>query len=162
MSQESKSVVLPYYLTPDHILGLIEALHSLGNKVDPMQLGDLLGENIDVLPHVIDVAEALGLVSVDAKGDLSLTELGEKVVRGNIKSVKSMLKENARRLEPLNTLLKSLSKSRRISVEEYENILSRYYYVHLNEAKYNILQWGAFLGLFKMDGNDEYVYLLHS
>ncbi|NAZ26581.1 MAG: hypothetical protein GU348_00305, partial [Thermogladius sp.] len=50
-----------------------------------MHLGDLLGENIDVLPHVIDVAEALGLVSVDAEGDLSLTDLGEKVVRGNIK-----------------------------------------------------------------------------
>ncbi|AFL66868.1 AAA-associated domain-containing protein, partial [Desulfurococcus amylolyticus] len=83
MSQEEKEIVPPHYLTPDHLLGFTEALNSLGGKVDPMFLGDILGENVDVLPHVIDVAEALGLVTVVKGGELVLTELGERIVKGN-------------------------------------------------------------------------------
>ncbi|WP_238529004.1 AAA-associated domain-containing protein [Thermogladius sp. KZ2Tp1] len=162
MSQDTKKIVLPYYLTPDHLLGLVEALHSLGGKADPMNLGDLLGENIDILPHVIDVAESLGLVAIAPNGDVVLTELGERIVTGNIKNVKKLLRENAKRVEPLSTLLDVLSRRKVITSDEYESVLSQYYHLHLNDAKRNILQWGAFLGLFKMDANDEYVYLLHS
>ncbi|WP_440059614.1 AAA-associated domain-containing protein [Thermogladius sp. 4427co] len=160
MSQEVREVVLPHYLTPDHLLGFLEALYSLGGRADPMFLGDILGENVDVLPHVIDVAEALGLLTYSKNGELTLSELGERVVKGNVKNVKKILKENARKIEPLKTLLKILEKAKRISVEEFVDVLSRFYYLHLEEAKKNILLWGAFLGLFKMDVNDEYIEVI--
>ncbi|AFL66869.1 AAA-associated domain-containing protein [Desulfurococcus amylolyticus] len=78
-----------------------------------------------------------------------------------MKHVKKLLRENAKRIEPLKSLLKILEEKKKIRVEEFTDVLSRFYYLHLEEAKNNVLQWGAFLGLFKMDAEDEYVVMLH-
>lgn len=160
MSRGPGRVVLPYYLTPDHIIGLVEALSSLGGKADPMLLGDMLGERIDTLPLVIDVAQALGLVEVDERGDLHLTEVGRALVHGNIKQVKQILKSRAESVEPLGSILRALSQRRKISAKAYREILSNFYHRHIGEAEKNVLQWGAFLGLFKMTQDDEYIVSL--
>ena len=75
---------IPRDVLPDHVVGLVESLHSLGGKVDPMYIGDLTGESIDLLPKVIDVAEALNLVRYE-NGYLYLTELGRKVAEADPK-----------------------------------------------------------------------------
>ena len=159
-AEKDRGIVIPHYLTPDHLLGFVEALSSLGGRIDSMFLGDILGEKVDVLPHVIDVAEALGIVTVGDGGELILTELGEKIVKGNVKIVKKLLRENAKKIEPLKSILDLLKEKKKIPVEEFERVLSKFYYLHTSEAKINILQWGAFLGLFKMDANDKYVIML--
>ncbi|MEZ0394628.1 MAG: AAA-associated domain-containing protein [Desulfurococcaceae archaeon] len=152
-------MIVPYYLTPDYVIGLVEALYSLGGAADAMHLGDLLGENIDSLPHVIDVAEALGLVRLE-DGDVRLTDLGKNIAEGNIKVVKKVLRQRLSLLEPLNEVLSLLKSRKRIDVEEFRDVIAKYYLKHVKEAEKTLLQWGAFLNLFKMSEDDNEIYLL--
>jgi len=158
-SGQRREVLLPVGVTPDHVLGLVEILSSLGGSIDSMYVGDAVSENIGILAHAIDVAEALGLIKSEG-GNLVLTELGRKVVRSDPASLKHLLRDAIARLKPINELVEILKERRRISVEEFEAILEKYYPGRVEEAKMNILIWGAFLHLFKMDESDEEVYLI--
>lgn len=152
-------MLLPVDVTPDHVLGLIEVLNSLGGSVDSMYVGDAVNENINVLPKAIDVAETLGLVKVE-QGNLTLTELGKKVATSDPKSLKYMLKKAIKKLEPLGEIMDKLAKTKRMTVEEFEKIVEKYYPQKFEEATKNILIWGAFLNLFKMDEDDEEIHLI--
>ena len=157
---EGRKVLLPPDITPDHVLGLLEMLHSLGDNVDSMYIGDSLGESVETLPHAIDVAEALGLVRTSS-GNLQLTELGRKIVKGDPKTVRRELRRHVEKLEPLGELVRILKERKSISVEEFMEIIDKYYPGNSEEAAKNILIWGAFLNLFKMDEDDEEVHLIH-
>lgn len=151
--------VLPPDLAPDHVLGLIELLASLGGKIDSMYVGDAISEAIDVLPHAIDAAEALGLITVRS-GDLVLTDLGRKVVRGDPKTVKHLLREVVMNLEPIAEIVEVLRERREVPAEEFDLIVEKYYPTNFEMARQNVLVWGAFLGLFKMDEDDKRVVAL--
>ncbi len=155
-----KKLVLPPDVTVDHVLGLIELLSSLGDKTDSMYIGDAINESVDILPHAIDVAEALGLVE-SRGGDLTLTELGRRVVKGNPKTVKSLLRREVQKLEPIAELMSRLKERGKISVEEFEELIMKYYPGSFEQAKHNVLQWGAFLNIFKMSEDDTEIILLH-
>jgi len=156
---ERGKVLLPPDITPDHVLGLLEMLYSLGDNVDSMYIGDSLGESVETLPHAIDVAEALGLVRTSG-GNLQLTELGRKVVKGDPKTVRRELRRHIEKLEPLGELMRILKERKSISVEEFMEIMEKYYPGNSEEAAKNVLIWGAFLYLFKMDEDDEEVHLI--
>lgn len=155
-----KRLILPPDVTVDHVLGLVELLNSLGNKTDSMYIGDAINENIGILPHAIDVAEVLGLVE-SRGGDLTLTELGRRVVKGNPKAVKNLLKKEVRKLEPIAELMSRLKESGKITVEEFDELIMKHYPGNFEMAKHNVLQWGAFLNLFKMSEDDTEIVLLY-
>jgi hypothetical protein len=159
-SDKSRRVLLPPDITPDHVLGLLEMLYSLGDNVDSMYIGDSLGESVETLPHAIDVAETLGLVRASG-GNLQLTELGKKVVRGDPKTVRRELRRHVEKLEPLGELIRKLRERKSMSVEEFMEIIEKHYPGNSEEAAKNVLIWGAFLNLFKMDEDDEEVHLIH-
>jgi len=152
----SKKLLLPPDVTPDHVLGLLELLRSLGSGIDSMYVGDALGEDVDLLPHAIDVAEALELV-VQRSGNLELTERGRRVAAGNPKTVKELLHEVALKLEPISEIVEQLKKKGELPVDEFESIIRKHYPTNFEEALKNVLVWGAYLGLFKMDEDDERV-----
>ncbi len=151
-----RKLLLPPDVTPDHVLGLLELLRSLGSGIDSMYVGDALGESVDLLPHAIDVAEALELV-VQRGGNLELTERGKRVAAGNPKIVKELLHEVALKLEPISEIVERLKERGELAVEEFESIIRKYYPTNFEEALKNVLVWGAYLGLFKMDEDDERV-----
>jgi len=153
----SSIYVLPYNVQPDHVLGLLEVIYSLGDSVDPMYVGDFLGEKVDMLPHIIDVASSLGLIEVSGNGNISLTRLGVEVVRGHTQHVRSELKKVIGRIEPFKTIVNTLKEKKRLTVEEFMNILTRFYTRNTLEASRTVLQWGAFLRLFKMDPSDRFI-----
>lgn len=157
----SKRPILPPDVTPDHVLGLVELLRSLGSGIDSMYVGDAISEDIRFLPQAIDVAEALGLVT-QRGGNLELTELGKHVAEGNPKTVRELLRKVAAKLEPIGEIVKLLREKGEILVEEFEELLQKYYSSDFEKAFQNVLTWGAFLGLFKMDEDDEKVIPLHS
>lgn len=160
MSSESKKkVVLPRDVSPDHVLGLVEVLNSAGGQIDSMYVGDAVYENIRILPKAIDVAEALGLVESHS-GNLRLTDLGRKVARSDPKSLKRLLKGAIANIEPLGEILGLLKQRKKISVDEFREIIEKYYPGGVEEASKNILIWGAFLHLFQMDENDEEIHLI--
>ncbi|MCC6054100.1 MAG: AAA-associated domain-containing protein [Thermosphaera sp.] len=158
MSSSERSYVLPHNAQLDHVLGLLEAIHSLGDSVDPMNLGDLLGEQIDMLPHIIDVASSLRLVEVVENGNIKLTKLGLEIVKGHVRHVKSKLREVIDSIEPFKTINNELKAKKRLRVEEFIDIVTRFYPRNTQEAMNTLLQWGAFLGLFKMSPDDKYIY----
>lgn len=157
MSQDTskkRRVLLPLDFTPDHLLGLLELLHSLGGSVDSMYIGDSLSENVEMLPHAIDIAEALGLVTQE-RGNLKITELGKKIVKSDPKSVRRELRKLVHFIEPLNELVNILKEKTLLSVEEFEELVEKYYPGNSEKAAKNLLIWGAFLHLFKMDEDDK-------
>jgi len=153
-SEESRyRVTIPPDLLPDHVLGLLETLYSLGGDIDPMYIGDAIGENIRILPHAIDLAEALNLVTYQ-EGKLILTKFGERIVKENTKTVKKLLRSVASKLEPLREIIKILKEKGFLTVEEYREIIHRIYPDNFNEAFKHILIWGAFLSIFRMSDDD--------
>jgi hypothetical protein len=153
-SDSGRKIVLPPDVTPDHVLGLLELLRSLGSGIDSMYVGDAIGEDVGMLPHAIDVAEALELVAQKG-GNLELTERGKRVAAGNPKTVKNLLREVALKLEPIAEVVEQLRRKGELLVEEFESIIRKYYPSRFEEAIQNVLVWGAYLGLFKMDEDDE-------
>lgn len=151
---KKRKLVLPPDVTPDHVLGLLELLRSLGSGIDSMYVGDSIGENVHMLPHAIDVAEALELV-VQKGGNLELTERGKRIAAGTPKLVKRLLREASLRIEPLAEIVEKLKEKGELLVEEFESIIRKHYSSDYEEAMRNTLVWGAYLGLFKMDESDE-------
>lgn len=163
MSKESDRSLhfIPRDVLPDHIVGLVEALYSLGGSVDPMYIGDITSESIDTLPKAIDVAEALNLIKYE-KGYLQITELGRKVAEANAKKLKKLLREavTANKIEPLNEIYIKLKERRSMSVEEFIDIVEKYYRKIDDSVIKNILVWGAYLELFRMSEDDTQVTLI--
>lgn len=154
---QSRRTLIPPDVTPDHVLGLAEILFSLGNKIDPMYVGDAIGENIDILPHAIDLAEALNIIEY-RDGTIVLTNFGVEIVRGNTKVVKKLLRWKALELEPLNEIVRRLKSKGCISVEEYSEIIKRNYSSNDQERAFkNVLIWGAFLKIFRMSEDDKLI-----
>ena len=156
---ERRRVLIPVDLTPDHLLGFLELLHSLGGSVDSMRVGDSISESVEILPHVIDVAEALGLVT-QSRGDLRITPLGQKIVRGDPKTVRRELRKLASLLDPIAEIVEALKRKASLKVEEFMELVEKYYPGNAEKAAKNLLIWGAFLHLFKMDEDDEEIHPL--
>lgn len=155
-SKESSRVTIPPDITPDHVLGLIEALYSLGGSIDPMYIGDAIGENIRLLPHIIDLAEAMKLITY-REGVLTLTDFGKRVVRENTKMVKKLLRSVAANLEPIREIVSILKNKGFLTIDEYRDIICKTYPQNFEEAYRHVLLWGAFLRLFKMSDDDKLI-----
>ncbi|MEM0000485.1 MAG: AAA-associated domain-containing protein [Desulfurococcaceae archaeon] len=154
---QSKKVLIPPDVTPDHVLGLAEVLFSLGGSTDPMYIGDAIGENIGILPHAIDLAEVLNIVKLES-GSITLTDFGVEIARSNNKVIKKLLRGKIRRLEPLGEIIEVLRIKGSIPVEEYDKIIRRNYPSNdWKKAFRNILIWGAFLKIFRMSEDDKFI-----
>ncbi|MCI4457016.1 MAG: AAA-associated domain-containing protein [Desulfurococcaceae archaeon] len=156
MSSEKYDILIPPDVTPDHVLGFLETLYSLGGRLDPMYIGDAIGENIRILPHAIDLAEALNLV-VYKEGVISITDFGKEVAKADVKSVRRMLRRFAFKLQPLKDIVEKLKRKGFLEIEEYEELISSRYPANFREAFKNILIWGTFLRLFKMNERDDMI-----
>lgn len=152
-----RKILIPPDVTPDHVLGLAEMLFSLGGSIDPMYIGDAVGENIGILSHAIDLAEALEIVKLTG-GSITLTDFGVKVVKDNNRVVKKLLREKALKLEPLGEIVRALKSRGSISVREYDEIIRKNYLSNDWEKAFkNILIWGAFLKIFRMNEDDKLI-----
>ncbi|MEM1611046.1 MAG: AAA-associated domain-containing protein [Sulfolobales archaeon] len=147
MSQHRKAQI-PICVTIDQVIGLVEILYSLGGVADTSKISEIVDVDAGLLPNVIDVAEALGLVRL-SKGDLEITSLGRDVARANSRSLKKMLRELALKLEPISTIYREASVKGYISREELEKILEAFYGPEGGRAFECIISWGIYLGLFR-------------
>lgn len=158
-----KRVLVPRDILPDHIVGLVESLYSLGGRADPMHIGDLTGESIALLPKVIDVAETLGLVKYE-NGYLTLEEPGRKVAEADPKRLRKLLRELVieKKVEPLHEIYEMLVKRKSIPRGELTRVIEKHYKRMDEGVSRNILVWGAYLGMFKLSEDDSEVVLLAS
>jgi len=153
--------LIPRDVLPDHIIGLVESLYSLGGLADPMYIGDITSESIDVLPKAIDVAEALNLMKYE-NGYLQITDFGRKVAEADSKKIRKLLREAviANKIEPLHEIYTVLRNRKKISREEFISIVEKHYKRINDEVIKNVLVWGTYLHLFKMSEDDTEVVLM--
>jgi NitT/TauT family transport system ATP-binding protein len=151
------ALILPANVRAGQVISLVEVTGSLGTKVDVPRLADELGDDIGVLLPVLDAAEMLGLVRTE-KGDVYLTELGQKFQKQTKNKVK-MLKDKLAAIEPFRTTLELASKGKGVTAGMVADSLMEYgikwhYQPEINESliKALLIHWAIYGGLLRYDG----------
>ncbi len=139
------------------VLGLIEVAYSSGGMLDASEVNNVTDVDLDILSHVIDDAEALGLLEFK-EGNISLTSIGEKIAMENPKVVKKILRKQLVSVEPFKTILKMLEEKGEIDREEVVDIIVKKSNPDdLDEAFMNFIQWGLYTNIFTYDHDDEII-----
>ncbi|HWQ16309.1 MAG TPA: AAA-associated domain-containing protein [Sulfolobales archaeon] len=147
MSQHRK-VNLPICVTIDQVVGLVEALYSLGGSADTSKISEVIDADAGLLPNVIDVAESMGLVRLE-KGDLVITDTGKEVAKADSRSMKKILRNLAMGIEPISSIIKMLNEKGSIHIEELRSMLEEFYGSKASEAIECLIHWGTYLNIFR-------------
>ncbi len=129
----------------DQVMGLLDYIQSVGGRVDSSRLGELLGVDLDLLPHVVDAALILGLLR-EENGDLVLTEIGRKSINTEWKDFRILMKSINKNIEPFKDVL-SAQKKGKINIEDLKKILEKNGYSDVENATTIIAQWLALIGI---------------
>ncbi|MEM0439916.1 MAG: AAA-associated domain-containing protein [Sulfolobales archaeon] len=147
MSQHRK-INLPICVTIDQVVGLVEALYSLGGLADTSKISEVIDADAGLLPNVIDVAESMGLVRLE-KGDLVITDTGKEVAKADSRSIKKILRNLVIGIEPISSIVKMLNEKGSIQIEELRSILEEFYGTKASEAIECLIHWGTYLNIFR-------------
>ena len=129
----------------DQVMGLLDYIQSVGGRVDSSRLGELLGVDLDLLPHVVDAALILGLLR-EENGDLVLTEVGRKSINTEWKDFRILMKSINKNIEPFKDVL-SAQKKGKINIEDLKKILEKNGYSDVENAATIIAQWLTLIGI---------------
>lgn len=143
----ARKLYVPLCVTVDQVVGLVEVLHSLGGSADTSKISEIIDMDASMLPNVIDVAEALGLLA-HSKGDLVITHLGVEVARADSRSLKRILSGLVDKIEPLATISRILREKGGLERADVENILEEAYGGEKSQALECLTHWGTYLGIF--------------
>ncbi|CAN1212709.1 nitrate/sulfonate/bicarbonate ABC transporter ATP-binding protein [Tumidithrix helvetica PCC 7403] len=135
------------------IAGLIEILEDR-QGYDLYRLAqELLLEVDDILP-ILDAAKLLELIIL-SEGDISITELGQKFVQGNIDERKQLIRlqilSHIRLAQQINQLIQS-KRNHRIPEEMVLDILEKYFTTGEARAQLEtVIHWGRYAELYSYD-----------
>jgi len=137
----------------NQVFGLLDLVRAYNGKTDVANLNIDLRVDIDELLPIIDTAEYLGFVAV-REGDISITDIGRKVLAARMTERKNIVGERLQALEPFQLLASLLNEKKKISRldlgrfvnQTFPNVGDIYRAVRL------IISWGVFSGLFQYDG----------
>jgi len=139
-------------ITPDHVIGLVESVYSVGGRIDSEELNDIIDVDMDILTHAIDIAEALGLIVFD-RGDIQISELGARVAAAMLKEVKRLIRDRLVAVEPFATLVDKMKQRGRLSMSEVKEVLASFYGEENVESALNCLrQWWRYFEFFSRRG----------
>lgn len=136
----------------DQLLGLLKIIKSMTGKIDIMDLNAELDVDVDFLPHVIDVAEMLGLVKASG-GDVELTEVGSKIVEKPLREFQLYLKEKLVAIPPFRDLVELVKTKDAAPLEEALRLLISMGYDE--ESARRIIDWAVFAQLVEIDDGDK-------
>lgn len=128
----------------DQVLGLIKVLRYMGDRADAMHINEAIDVDAGELSHVIDAAEALGLIKFSG-GDLELTELGRRLAEAGPVEARSILREALAKVEPFSTIIKRLGGRGEVDPVELREAFEAMGY-ETNEAKV-LAHWVIFTSL---------------
>lgn len=140
----------------NRVFGLLDLLRAYNGKTDVANLTIDLRIALDELLPIIDTAEYFGFVTVQ-QGDISLTDLGMRVLESRIPERKKLVHERLVGLEPFADLNKLVREKRELSRFELARFISsKYgYSTDLPTLVNVIISWSVFTGLFRYDGQSE-------
>ena len=132
--------------------GLLVLLNSHKGSEDVALLADDLDLEVDEVLPSLESAEVLRLLKI-AGGKASLTELGERLVRGTIRERKAIVRDQLKRTTPFRTLLRALEDAPNhcLSDRELNQIVA--FTTAAEEDVPNIVNWGRYANLFRYDAD---------
>ena len=132
--------------------GLLVLLNSHNGSEDVALLAHDLDLEVDEVLPSLESAQVLGLLKI-ARGKASLTELGERLVRGTIRERKAIVRDQLKRTAPFRTLLRALEDAPNhcLSDGELNQIVA--FTTAANEGVPNIVNWGRYANLFRYDAD---------
>jgi NitT/TauT family transport system ATP-binding protein len=144
------------------LAGLLEHLGELANNnADIYRLVDDLGVDPDTLLRLAEVAELLGFATI-AKGDISLTSLGETFADASIQARKEIFATRIRRVPIFRWLLAMLrsANNNRLNWDVVHTALELEF--HPDEAERQldtIIDWGRYAEILAYDDDEKTLYL---
>jgi len=135
----------------DQVLGFLKVVHHLGGRADVMHINDAIDADLGDLSHVIDAAEALGLVKFSG-GDVELTPEGRRAVESPVKNFQQYLRNKLASMEPFKQLVDYVAEAKSASVEEVLEFIESLGYDEEDARK--ILDWAVFAQLVEIDGEE--------
>ncbi len=137
--------------------GLLEILEDIGKTVDIATLDDSLDEERTMLLNLLNDAEGLGFIEV-TNGDVSLTQLGKKYLKGDVDGRKKILREVLVKIEPFNSVLKALSEKEQMDMEDLQNLTSEMFPSDNPESTIKtLLNWGRYARIIDYDSDEDEV-----
>jgi len=158
---QKKVALMPGNVRAGQVISLVEVTGGLGSKITASRLADELGADIAVLIPILDTAELLGLVKAE-KGEISLTEFGQKFQKASRQKVK-LLTEQLSKIEPFKTAMDLASRRGSVSTEEVATVLSgrgiewyHEYELNLDLLRTILIHWAIYAGLLTYNKDGEF------
>jgi len=148
--------VLPH-VPVGQVTGLVERLHTEGDRADLYALGRELHMEVDDLLPLIQAIDLLGLGDLDA-GDVYLTPAGVRFAEADVLEEKEIFREQARgNIQLIQHLQKALEAAPqgRLRYEDAMATLDDYFSADEAERQLETAtDWGRYAELFSYDEND--------
>jgi len=133
------------------VTGLIELVHTHGDRVDLYQVGRQLQLELDELLPLVEVADLLGFADMQ-EGDLILTPQGRRFAEADVQEEKDIFREQALASVPiLREILQALSQTPGHTLPEEYFVSMLESYVGEEQAWQQleiIVDWGRYAELF--------------
>ena len=131
----------------------MDVLRTYKGKTSVAALNMDLRLDVDELLPPIDTAELIELVSVK-EGQISLTELGRKLLSSKMVARKALIAEKLRKTDLYKTILKELEERKKLSTVDVERIVESKFgpFEDVHNGVWRAIRWGVFADLFDYDG----------
>ncbi len=143
------------------LAGLLEFLDEMpGNRTDVYRLEQELNLGTDPVLQLTEAAELLGFATI-AKGDITLTPLGETFAEASILARKEILATRIRRLPMFRWLLAMLDAAEKGRLDRDVIRLALELEFSPEDAAHQVelaIQWGRYAELLAYDDNTETIY----
>ena len=144
------------------LAALLEYLDDLpGNRADIYRLADELGLSSDLLLSLVETAELLGFATI-AKGDITLTSLGETFAEASILARKEIFATRIRRLPIFKWLLAMLRAASRqqLAWDVVQTALELEFPPQEAERQMDtMVSWGRYAEILAYDDDEATLYL---
>jgi len=152
-----QDAVFPPNVSSSQVMALLKSVKDEGGKVDAAKLADDFGFDLKSMLPILNVAEMLGLITVDG-GDITLTSLGSRIIKEGTSGFK-LLKDNISRFEPFKTALELSKKSSYVTSREISEALKEKGIVFSEDEEENenmveavLVHWAIYANMLKYNG----------
>ncbi len=148
-------------VTVGELAGLLEFLDEMPNdRIDVYRLEQELNLGSTEVLHLTEAAELLGFATI-AKGDITLTALGETFAEASILARKEMFATRIKRLPMFRWLLAMLNATDRQQLDRDVIRLALELEFSPEDAQHQVelaIQWGRYAEILAYDDNTEKIY----
>ena len=136
------------------IIGLLEFLHDFQDSKDADEVASELKLDLDDILPVIKSSEMLGLVKVK-DGQVSLTDLGLKILSQNIPERKEFFKTLILSKTILSKIIKNFGRETVVDRDDFIKFLESEIPEDVALHFEKIIEWGQYIELLKYDRNED-------